>query len=64
LTFFKIVLKRTHNPKVAGSSPVLATSKIKASQKCEAFFILGVKQIVFYSDIICVDLVRSIKKNL
>jgi len=28
-----------HNPKVTGSSPVPATRKIKASQKCEAFFI-------------------------
>jgi len=32
-----------HNPKVTGSSPVPATSKHKASEKSEAFFILRVQ---------------------
>jgi hypothetical protein len=35
---FDIHTAQAHNPKVAGSSPVPATRKIKASQKCEAFF--------------------------
>jgi hypothetical protein len=28
-----------HNPKVTGSSPVPATSKIKPSQKCEGLIL-------------------------
>jgi len=35
----KPYLVLAHNPKVAGSSPVLATSKQRASKKLEAFFI-------------------------
>ena len=37
------VARRAHNPKVTGSSPVPATSKHKASEKSEAFFILRVQ---------------------
>lgn len=35
---FDTLKSQPHNPKVTGSSPVPATSKTKASQKCEAFF--------------------------
>jgi len=42
LEYFEIHPDQAHNPKVTGSSPVPATSKIKPSQKCEGFFyVLG-----------------------
>ncbi len=34
------VARRAHNPKVAGSSPVPATSKHRAFKKLKAFFYL------------------------
>ena len=36
---FDTLKSQPHNPKVTGSSPVPATSKKKASQKCETFFL-------------------------
>ena len=38
LVDFEAPLIPAHNPKVTGSSPVPATSKNRASRKCEAFF--------------------------
>jgi len=35
---YKTSINATHNPKVAGSSPVPATSKQRASEKSGAFF--------------------------
>jgi len=43
-------LNQAHNPKVTGSSPVPATSKDKALQKCEAFFIAILLEYLLYSN--------------
>ena len=44
-----LVARRAHNPKVRGSNPLPATSKIKGLQRCKPFFIDGKPLCIDYS---------------